>query len=394
MLTLPAAHPFLLGLLTEHFRVTQQPTLPTEYSWHTLVEEALTHRIAPLLFRWIDLQGHQTIIPPDLRNRLKRELIQHSSWNLLLATELRTILLECEQRGVLCVPLRGPVLAEQLYGERSIRQMDDLDLLIHRKDLPTVKNLFERFGYQQHEQRPGFHEHFSYSLEFVHPTHGFLVEPHWTLAYPPHLEIEPMQPVWSRCVRQRWMDMDILCLSWEDLILHLCLHIQHKGRQAPLLWFYELDSVIRRHKASLDWNVLIEQICLMEQSAAIANVLTVLASTFHSPIPRSVVERLTDPPRNSSSPRFRMIDKEILVHSLSNSGEEFALLATLGTFKDKLRYILSLAFPSPQYMTRRYGTSTPAQLVGWYLARFCRIGVEGFRFAVAWITRMRRTRHH
>lgn len=393
MLTLPAVHPFLLGLVTENFSAAQQLTAPPEPSWHTLVEEAVAQRIAPLLCRWIDLPGHQSIVPSDLRNHLTRTLVQHTAWNLLLTTELRAILVACEQQGIPCIPIRGPVLAGQLYGDRSVRQMDDLDLLVHRQDLPAVKNIFEQFGYQQHEQHPGFHEVFSYSFEFVHPTHGFLVEPHWTLAYPPHLEIESMRPVWMRCQRRRWMDLEILCLSCEDLMLHLCLHIQHKGRQAPLLWFYELDTLIRRQEANLDWNAIIEQGRLMEQSAAIADVLTALTKTFHSPIPDSVVERLDDPRRNSSSSLCSVIDHVILVQSLPNSGEEFALLATLGTFKDKLRYILSLVFPAPRYMIRRYGTSTPAKLVGWYLARLFRIGAEGFRFAVTWITTVRGTRH-
>lgn len=394
MLTLPAVHPFLLGLLTENFRATQQLTAPPEHSWHRIVEEALTQRIAPLLFQWIDLPGHQSIVPSDLRNRLKRELIQHTAWNLLLTTELSAILVACEQRGVPCIPIRGPMLAEKLYGDRSVRQMDDLDLLVHRKDLSTVKRIFERFGYQQHEQRPGFHEDFSYSLEFVHPNHGFIVEPHWTLAYPPHLDVTSMQTVWMRCQRRRWRDIEILCLSCEDLILHLCLHIQHKGRQAPLLWFYELDTLIRQHEAKLDWNIIIEQVRLMEQSAAIADVLTVSAKTFHSPILDSVAEQLIDPPRHSPSPLFSVIDKETLAQSLPNSGEEFALLATLGTFKDKFRYILSLVFPTPQYMIRRYGTSAPVKLVGWYLTRLFRIGAEGYRFVVIWITIVCGTRHN
>ncbi|MDR4470738.1 MAG: nucleotidyltransferase family protein [Nitrospira sp.] len=394
MLTLPAIHPFLTDLLTEHVRVTQHPAALSDQIWHRIIEDALAQRVAPLLYQWVNLPGHQSFIPSTVRNRLKRELMQHSAWNLLLTTELRAILVACDQQGIPCIPLRGPVLAERLYGDRSIRQMDDLDLLIHRKDLQAVKGIFERFGYQQHEQRAGFHEDFSYSLEFVHPTHGFLVEPHWTLAYPPHLELEPMRPVWMRCQRRRWLDLDIHCLSVEDLILHLCLHLQHKGRQAPLLWFYELDTVTRRHGTDLDWNVFIEQVRLMQQSPAIAEVLTLLSNTFHSPLPDSVITRLTDPPGKSSSSGVLMIEKEILVQSLPDSGEEFAMLASLHDFKNKLRYTLSLVFPSPQYMTRRYGTSTPVKLAGWYLARFCRIGVEGFRFALTWIMSVRRTRHN
>lgn len=386
MLMLPVTHPFLLRLLTEHFPGIQQLSAPPKHAWHTIIEESVAQRVSPLLFQWISLPDHQSLVPLDLRDRLERELVQHATWNLLLATELRTILLECERHGVPCIPIRGPVLAETLYGSGSVRQMDDLDLLVHRKDLPTIKHIFKRFGYRLHEQRPGFLETFSYSLEFVHPTHGFLVEPHWTLAYPPYLDPAPMQPVWKRCRRQRWMDIEILCLSCEDLVLHLCLHIQHKGRQTPLLWFYELDTVIRRHHATFNWSIFIEQVRLMEQSAAIADALTALVETLQSPIPHSVVERLTDPHRNSSSSRVYRIDRGILARSLPNSGEEFAMLASLHTFKDRLRYIFSLVFPSLEYMIRRHGASTPAMLVCYYLARWFRMGIEGFRLAAAWIS--------
>jgi hypothetical protein len=39
------------------------------------------------------------------------------------------------------VPFKGPALAVQAYGDLSLRQYDDLDLLIHEADVPRAYQL-------------------------------------------------------------------------------------------------------------------------------------------------------------------------------------------------------------------------------------------------------------
>jgi hypothetical protein len=271
--------------------------------------------------------------------------------------------------------------------------MDDLDILVHREDLSAVKDIFQQRGYAHHEQRPGFLEAFSYSLEFIHLEHGLVVEPHWTLAYPPFVGTAAMEPVWARAGRQRWMEMDTWAMSHEDLLLHLCLHVHHKGRQAPLLWFYELAAAIRQHESTLDWNMIVDQARLMEQAGAVADVLRVLIAEFRSTVPDPVARQLTGQPQNSARDSSLMIRDRILTQSSLNGREEFALLCSLRSLPQRLRYLTALLFPSPQYMTRRYGASTFTSLVAFYIARFFRIGAEGVRCIVTWLVSANAARH-
>lgn len=392
MLTLPSVHPFLKTLLTESSSERDQPTIPTHDSWKTIVEEAITQRITPLLLGLFDHPVRRHQIPLHWLTILKQQVVQHTAWNLLLTNELRAILALCGQRNIACIPIRGPVLAEHLYGAGSTRQMDDLDILVHHGDLSAVKDIFQQRGYAHHEQRPGFLEAFSYSLEFIHLEHGLVVEPHWTLAYPPFIGTAAMEPVWARAGRQRWMEMDTWALSHEDLLLHLCLHVHHKGQQAPLLWFHELATMIRWHGSTLDWNMIVEQARLMEQAGAVADVLTILIGEFRAIVPDSVTRSLADQPCNTPSPSPSTLRNQILAQSSRTGREEFALLSSLQSRQEQLRYLSALLFPSSQYMTRRYGASTRMCLIGWYITRFFLMGAEGLRCVVAWIGTLIATR--
>ncbi|NGZ09232.1 MAG: hypothetical protein CV088_07565 [Nitrospira sp. LK70] len=385
MLTLPSVHPFLMTILTDTSSETNQPALVPHDAWETIVEEAITQRVAPLLLCWLSHPTDQHEIPLQLLNALKQQVVQHTAWHLLLVIELRDILATCEQQGIASVPIRGPMLAEQLYGDGSTRQMDDLDFLVHREDLSALKDIFQHLGYANHEHRHGFLETFSYSLEFVHPNHGFLVEPHWTLAYPPFIGTADLEPVWTRTRRQQWAGINTWTLSNEDLLLHLCLHLHHKGRQAPLLWFYELHTVIQRQGSTLDWNILMQQAQLMEQTQAVYDVLTIVTETFHSPVPEVVANQFAGHVRDDSSPSSLMVCNQILTRSSLNGREEFVLLCSLESLHQQFQYLYALLFPSARFMTRRYGASTRMGLIGSYITRFFHIGAEGLRCAVAWI---------
>lgn len=385
MLTIPSVHPYLMTLLLEDPSEREQLTALTHDSWKTIIEEAIAQRLAALLFCRLDHSNLQHLIPIHALNLLKQQMVQQTAWNLLLTNELEHILTACQTRGITCIPIRGPVFAAQLYGDCSMRQMDDLDLLVHREDLSTIKEIFDLLGYAQHEQRPGFLEAFSYSLEFIHPQHGLIVEPHWTLAYPPFVVATDMAPVWARTVRQQWMNRDTRMLSQEDLLLHLCLHLLHKGEHAPLLWYYELNRLIRQQQSILDWNVFVPQAQAMGQADFIADVLATLIHHFHSTIPSSIMSRLLHPSRPSPSITFRPMRDHLLAQPSLNGREEFALLCSLQGFRPKIRYTYALLFPSVQFMSRRYGLSSPIGLIRSYLSRACYLLWQGSKWASAWL---------
>ena len=285
-----------------------------------------------------------------------------------------------------CVPVRGLALAELLYGDITARPMGDLDLLVRKEDLQGVAAILEELGFQAMDRRPGFASAFSCTLEFFKDRHGWvIVEPHWTIAYPPFADRVHMDIVWKRCVRGQVVGVDAGLLGRTELLVHLCFHLIHQGDNAAFLWFYELDRLLRQEKTALDWS----QVLLVARETGLelflAEVLGTVKGLFDSPIPDHVVSQLRTqltryPARavgtSVESRMVRLLAGESRVDGL----ESFALLLAIKGLRAKLRYALALLFPSPQFIRLRYGLSSRRQLGLWYLTRvvyLCWQGLKG-----------------
>jgi len=384
MLTIPPVHPLLMALLTDRpIEPDVLATLPHQ-SWEMLVQDSIAQRVGALLFCWINRCSHQPLIPHDVRTLLTQQIMRQTAWSLLLTHELRRILDTCRMHNIACIPIRGPIFAAQLYGDGLMRHMDDLDILVHRTDLPAIKMIFGQLGYITHGHRPDFLETYSYSLEFIHPQHGLVAEPHWTLTYPPSVDAIDMKPVWARAATQRILGSDIITLNQADLLLHLCLHLLHKGTGAPLLWYYELGRLIRQNASSLDWDLFTHHARTMGQACLIADVLETIRHHFHTTIPDAILDSLRQPFESSSAQVAHPLRDQVLRRPSLNGREEFALLFSLQGLHRQIRYVATLLFPSPRYMVRRYGYSSALGLLGSYVRRICHLSKEGCIVASIW----------
>lgn len=194
-----------------------------------------------------------------------------------------------------------------------------------------------------------------------------------------------MAPVWARTVKRQWMNRETWALGQEDLLLHLCLHLLHKGEHAPLLWYYELDRLIRQQHSRLDWNIFVHHAQERGQANLIADVLATLMYHFHSTIPDSIMRRFLSPSRPSHSIPLRPIRDHMLAQPSLYGREEFALLCSLQGFRQKIHYTYALLFPSVQFMTQRYGLSSPMGLIRSYISRACCLLWQGSKWASAWL---------
>ncbi|MDE2484704.1 MAG: nucleotidyltransferase family protein, partial [candidate division NC10 bacterium] len=305
--------------------------------------------------------------------------------NALLAHELASILRACEARGMAHAPLRGLALAERLYGDITARPMGDIDLLVRKADLPEVAEALKGLGFKEMDRRPGFARTFSYTLEFFKDRHGWvIVEPHWSIAYPPFVDRVDMEAVWNRCVRGQVVGADAWLLSPEDLFVHLCFHLIHRGDDAPLLWFYELDRLLRHKETALDW----QQVVLIARQAGlglfVAEVLGKVKDLFDSPVPDLVLSELRAQVVPHAAPAVGRSVESRLVRLLAggfhvDGVESFALFFTIRGLRAKARYTLALLFPSPQFMLLQYGLSRRWQLPLCYLARVVHLCWEALK---------------
>lgn len=197
-------------------------------------------------------------LPTGLAARLERQCFAVAARNTMLSIELRSLLRAFEDQRVPCAPLRGLELAERLYGDFTLRPVGDLDLLVRKDDLPRAAAILRGLGFREMDQRSGFAEAFSYALAFFKEGHRWiLTDLHWTITYRPFVDRVDMDQVWKRCVRGRVVGVETWRLAREELLLHLCLHLMHREGTAPLLWFYEVDRLLRQEREAFDWSRLL-----------------------------------------------------------------------------------------------------------------------------------------
>ncbi|MDD5559566.1 nucleotidyltransferase family protein [Candidatus Methylomirabilis sp.] len=373
-----------MGLLRGTQLEALAPPSPEDQAWEEIIRDATQQGLLPILYRWLKTSDSR-YLPSALRlDQIKEGVVGVAARNVVLAQELVSILQAFQVRQVACVPVRGLALAELLYGDITARPMGDIDLLVRKEDLSKVAEVLKGLEFQEMDRRPGFASAFSYTLEFFKDRHGgVIVEPHWSIAYPPFADRVDMEAVWERCVRGRVVDVDTWLLSREDLLVHLCCHLIHRGESASLLWLYEIDRLLRQEKATRDWPQVISLAQETGLALFVVEVLGKVKGLFDSPIPDDVLSQLRaqrrpQPARAVESQLARLLMGE----SRLDGGESFAMLFTIKGMRAKLRYAVAILFPSPEFMRLQYGLSTRWQLPLAYLTRFFHLSWEGLKGVV------------
>ena len=393
---LPSAlHPFLLSLLQGTASRNRLPSSTDAQAWEQLISQAADQQITALLYRWLQESGTILSLSQSQRSDLKSRLSQQTAFNLVLADELALILRACAKKGVPCIPIRGLALAEQLHGDIAARPMEDLDLLVHRETLPEVTEILRGLGFDELEHRPGFAQAYNYTLEFIKDRHGtILIEPHWTIAYPPFVDRVDMNAVWKRAVNGTVASMETSLLCPADLFLHLCCHLMHWRERAPLLWFYELDRVARVVEANVDWPLTMTLAEQSGQGFLVAQAAQDLRHLFATPIPLPSSMPRTQPAHSLSHWVAGRAERLLASECQSRGREEFALLVTLPGWRAKLRYAWPLLFPSPAFMRTRYGPAGWGLLIVRYCNRVLRLSWEGLGWLANLLALPIKPRHH
>lgn len=153
------------------------------------------HRIRPVIFR-ILLQAN---CPEDFKTRIKTELHSITLNNFTLAKETERIIQQLALLGVTAIPYKGVAFSKQFYGDISMRESSDIDLIIDAVDLEKTFPFFEGDGFHaamsmgEDYKKLGRTEFLYQNKDFCFDKIGrdgaasFHVELHWEITHPRYL---------------------------------------------------------------------------------------------------------------------------------------------------------------------------------------------------------------
>jgi hypothetical protein len=148
--------------------------------WARAAEYAHAHGLLPLLARHAAAVGAPAAAAASLHARaaaMARRRLRQTG-------ELLGILKACADAGIPAVPLKGPVLADRVYGDIGLRYFKDLDILFRRTDLPIASAILTARGYQVESiaESGRFSQYNAHDLAAFSP--DFHVELHYSLMTP------------------------------------------------------------------------------------------------------------------------------------------------------------------------------------------------------------------
>lgn len=204
-------------------------TVPPDTDWQTFLELATAHGVLLLVHQ--SLLEKKVEIPGFFTDAVRA----CGDTSEKFAAELEKLLKQFAERDIDVLPLKGPVLAETLYGDVTMRSSDDLDLLVRREDFQRAEMLLSDLGFVARSSADDYHRKFL--------REGLMVELHFGVASPRSFPFDS-DGVWHRTRFGRFRDQPICVMSDDDLVLFVCLHGLKHGF-SRLIWILDIARALR-----------------------------------------------------------------------------------------------------------------------------------------------------
>lgn len=264
--------------------------LASGLDWTLIQHLVQRHRLAPLLYSHVNALGPE-LVPRPVFIEWWRSYEHHARRNAMLASALARVVKALEGAGIACVPYKGPLLAQSLYGSLALRVFDDVDLLIRARDLPAVKSIAATEGYRPYYSLAPAAEaamvtsSLQYHMIFQHTESGHLLEAHW--------KTDPAFPVeggdaawWNGLGRADLLGERVRTVSADEQLLMSCIHaMRHHGYR--LSWIVDVAESLRQ-EPPLHWEWIIGHARRLGAWRRLAVSLVVAHDVLDAPLPENV----------------------------------------------------------------------------------------------------------
>lgn len=225
--------------------------------WDYLVARASNHGLIPLLHKHLQ-STDADVVPVNIRSRLKQQSVANAQNVLhLFAKQLKLHRL-FEENGIPAAIFKGSVLAQTAYGDISLRQAGDIDVLISRGDFDRARKILESLGYQMAPSltpaQLASHLSAHCEIQFMRDDWFTVVDLHWALAPKSFVFKVETEDLLTRLQRVSVAGVEFETLATEDSILYQAMHgAKHLWRR--LEWISSLAETIRAADLT-DWDAV------------------------------------------------------------------------------------------------------------------------------------------
>jgi hypothetical protein len=267
--------------------------LETKLDWDYILDEAEENSVTPLLGR--QLQAHRTdAVPAAAWERLKHACRANTIRCLFLAAELTKILDLFASHGIQAIPYKGPVLAVQVYGDLTLRQFEDLDIILRQSDLPKAHEVMLGMVY-----RPRFDWILSSGAasslvpgeyNYRDEKRRVMVELHTELTLRQFPRVPNLAEFSQRLVPVKLNERAVQTFAIEDALPILCIH-GAKDFWERFSWIADISELLQRYP-NLDWDATMRRAESLGAARMLNAGLALATGLCDAPVPPAVQQRI------------------------------------------------------------------------------------------------------
>jgi Uncharacterised nucleotidyltransferase len=268
-------------------------------SWRKTVSiDALdygSHRALPLLWKNLQVLGVNDLLMGRLRGVARYAWLFNQTLIAALASPLNTF----KQANIPAVLLKGMAFVTSLPNQEALRAMDDADLLVRPSDVAAAVDLLAASGWTPHYS--GTTEFIKREVVWRQASYGFQgrgprqLDLHWFLLDQNRWPSADAA-LWSRVMPVRIGAEHCYAPSFEDQVLHACVHGATWSGSGRLRWAADSTIILRARCATFDWSYLLDQCRQRRVIVPIRNCLEYLSRFLEVPVPAVVLAELRREP--------------------------------------------------------------------------------------------------
>lgn len=357
--------------------------------WDYIVECSVRQGISSLLYWNLSKIRSGKAVPYEVMKNLEKKYYSNLARNMLLYDELSKVLKAFKRAGIDTIVLKGAFLAEEIYPDIGLRPMSDLDLLIKEKDLTKVKNeltglmysnTFHTKSYEQ-LQTVLSNEHL-----FLHKNKEISIDLHWNILPPESPYNIDISKFWDNAKPINIANVEILTLAPEDLLQHLCLHLDnHINYSTPaaqhLKNYCDIAEVTMHYREIINWSYFLQSSKSYSIENPIYRGLSIADKYFEAFIPGDVLKALEPAKSNTSlKETFNGLMQDNLNKKNKWKRIKFYMkLEKVNGIRNKLHLLSGYIFPSKEFMMYHYSIEDEKKVYIYYLIRSGRVLNQGLR---------------
>src|ERR1700735_1915391 len=267
--------------------------LERDLDWDYILNEAEENSITALVGRQLNALGPDAL-PASAAERLKNACRANTIRCLFLSAELIKILDLFRSHGIPSIPYKGPVLAVQAYGDLTLREFEDLDVILRQSDLPKAHEVMLGLGY-----RPKFDWILSRDAaastvpgeyNYRDEERRVMVELHTELTLRHFPKPPDLNELSQRLAPVNLNEREVRTFSVEDGLSILCIH-GAKDFWERVSWIADISELLRRY-TNLDWNVAMQRAKSLNAERMLHVGLSLAVGLLDAPVPDEIRHRV------------------------------------------------------------------------------------------------------